>query len=65
MFEIAKAPLERLSEMGDESLRIIANWGPDRFATGLLAAGEQALAIGPRPISVKGMIARTLVRLNE
>jgi glycosyltransferase involved in cell wall biosynthesis len=37
-----------LSAFGDASRRIIANWGPDRFAAGLKAAVDRALEVGPR-----------------
>lgn len=37
----------RLSTFGSASQRIIANWGPDRFAAGLKQAVETALRVGP------------------
>jgi len=36
-----------LSAFGDASRRIIADWGPGRFATGLKAAAEKAMEVGP------------------
>ena len=36
------------SRMGHASRQIIADWGTDRFASGLKAAAETARAIGPR-----------------
>jgi glycosyltransferase involved in cell wall biosynthesis len=40
----------QLSTMGDASRRIIADWGPERFASGLQQAVEMALRV-PRPRS--------------
>jgi glycosyltransferase involved in cell wall biosynthesis len=37
-----------LSAFGEASRRIISEWGPERFASGLKAAVECALAIGPK-----------------
>ena len=37
-----------LSTFGDASQRLIANWGPERFASGMKAAVECALKIGPK-----------------
>jgi glycosyltransferase involved in cell wall biosynthesis len=51
MFRLATFGI-RLSIMGQASRRIIADWGTDRFAEGLVAATEKALEIGPRPASV-------------
>lgn len=65
MLEVAEASTERLSEMGRESLKIIASWGPSRFATGLLAASEHALAIGPSKKSIIGLVARKLVAMKD
>ena len=38
----------QLSTFGDASQRLIANWGPERFASGMKAAVECALKIGPK-----------------
>ena len=37
----------QLSGFGAASTRIISNWGPERFASGLKAAAEKALEAGP------------------
>jgi glycosyltransferase involved in cell wall biosynthesis len=37
-----------LKKMGAQSARIITNWGPERFATGLEAAARKAIEVGPR-----------------
>jgi glycosyltransferase involved in cell wall biosynthesis len=37
-----------LTRMGAASERIIANWGPERFASGLLDAANCAVAVGPK-----------------
>jgi len=47
MFQVSAFQISRLSEMGTASRRIITDWGPDRFASGLKAATEKALEIGP------------------
>jgi len=41
-----------LSTMGSASARIISEWGPERFATGLKAAAENALEVGPKRASL-------------
>jgi 1,2-diacylglycerol 3-alpha-glucosyltransferase len=41
----------QLLVMGRASQRIIADWGPERFALGLKAAVDKAIEIGPRPLS--------------
>ena len=43
------APGFPLAAFGAESRRIIAQWGPERFARGARAAAECALRIGPIP----------------
>ena len=47
-----------LSAFGQESRRIIANWGPDRFGGGLSAAVNQAVKAGPPSI---GLIDRIIL----
>ncbi len=42
----------QLSTMGAASRRIIANWGPERFATALKAAVDYAVRVGPKPAGV-------------
>jgi glycosyltransferase involved in cell wall biosynthesis len=48
MHRLTEAPKHRLSEMGDASRAIIADWGPERFAAGLKAAVDKALEVGPK-----------------
>ena len=36
-----------LSRLGEESARLIGHWGTERFATGLKAAAEKAIEVGP------------------
>ncbi len=50
----------QLSTMGAASQRIIANWGPERFASGLKAAVEKALKVGSKRAS---WLDRVLLRL--
>jgi glycosyltransferase involved in cell wall biosynthesis len=47
MLKLSTLNPQLASEMGNASRRIIADWGPERFATGLKAAAEKALEIGP------------------
>ena len=51
----------QLSTMGDASRRIIANWGPDRFASGLKQAVECALRVGPPPASLAGRLLLSIL----
>jgi 1,2-diacylglycerol 3-alpha-glucosyltransferase len=48
MLRVASSPLSRLSEMGSESRRIVAAWGPERFAAALNAAARMTVKAGPR-----------------
>ena len=50
------------SKMGDASRQIISVWGPERFAAGLEAAAECAIAVGPkRPSLMQRMILKALL----
>jgi 1,2-diacylglycerol 3-alpha-glucosyltransferase len=52
-----------ISAFGSESQRIIADWGPERFASGLKAAVDCALAVGPRRASIfDRLLLRSLMR---
>lgn len=48
MNRIAALPEHARRELGAASERIIANWGPDRFASGLLDAANCAAEVGPK-----------------
>ena len=49
--------------MGQASAGIIANWGPERFASGLKAAMEKALETGPiKPTLMQRAILQLLLR---
>ena len=51
-----------ISEFGTASARIIANWGPERFAQGLTAAVEKAVAFGPvKPTLLQRIILKALL----
>lgn len=41
-----------LLAFGAQSARIISEWGPERFASGLKAAAEKALEVGPKRASL-------------
>ena len=60
MLRLSQAPKQRLEEMGAASRRIIQDWGVERFATGLKAAVDKALEVGPKRASV---FDRLLLRL--
>jgi len=50
-------------KMGDESRRIIADWGLERFAAGLKAAVDKAVEVGPiKPSMVQCLLLAALVR---
>ncbi|MEI7809636.1 MAG: glycosyltransferase family 4 protein [Verrucomicrobiota bacterium] len=52
----------QVSEFGAASARIISNWGPERFAQGLAAAVEKAVACGPvKPTLLQRMILKALL----
>ena len=61
MFQVSGLK-SQLSEFGSASARLIANWGPDRFAAGLNAAVECALRSGPmKPALLQRMILQALL----
>jgi glycosyltransferase involved in cell wall biosynthesis len=49
-----------LKAMGEAGAKIIADWGPERFAEGLRSAVGKALQTGPSP---GGVLSRVLLRL--
>jgi glycosyltransferase involved in cell wall biosynthesis len=52
----------QLSTMGAASQRIISEWGPERFASGLKAAMDKALEVGPvRPTLLQRMILKAML----
>lgn len=60
MAEIARDPAGQ-EAMGRRSSQMIRDWGPDRFARGLLEAAECALRVGPPPRRwLNGLILRLL-----
>jgi glycosyltransferase involved in cell wall biosynthesis len=53
----------QLSTMGAASQRIISDWGPERFASGLRAAVNKALEVGPAtPTLLQRAILQMLLR---
>ena len=42
LLEIHRLPGDKLSQMGKESESIVAKWGPERFASGLMQAINKA-----------------------
>jgi glycosyltransferase involved in cell wall biosynthesis len=57
--EMAALPQEQRESFGEASRQIVADFGPERFAQGLLHASEKALEIGPRK---PGLFQRALLR---
>ena len=52
MFRFSAFPSLKLSEFGSASQRIIAEWGPERFAKGMCEAVNMALSVSPPRASV-------------
>jgi 1,2-diacylglycerol 3-alpha-glucosyltransferase len=62
MFKVSGLESDRLATMGEASRRIGADWGLERFASGLTAAAECALRIGPKKASfVDRLLLRALM----
>ena len=62
-FRISACRDVSLSAFGLSSQRIIADWGPERFASGLKAAVDKALEVGPiRPTLLQRAILQLLLR---
>ena len=59
MLRVGEMEDEERTQMGDVSRRIIAGWGPDRFARGLGEAIECAMRVGPIRA---GLLDRLLLR---
>jgi 1,2-diacylglycerol 3-alpha-glucosyltransferase len=51
MFQLSRLELDALAKMGEASRRISTDWGLQRFVSGLTAATERALQIGPKTAS--------------
>lgn len=63
MLRIWRMEDEELNRMAAASQRIIADWGPDRFACGLKAAVDKALEVGPiKPTLLQRAILQLLLR---
>ncbi len=48
MTKVAALPEADRAALGAASERLIADWGPERFASGLLSAARRALEVGPK-----------------
>ncbi|MEN3940959.1 glycosyltransferase [Prosthecobacter sp. SYSU 5D2] len=60
MLRMSRLSDEELGRMGRAGEEIISQWGPERFAHGLLGAAEAATAKGPRQ---PGLFDRVLLKL--
>jgi glycosyltransferase involved in cell wall biosynthesis len=64
MFQVSTSQPSKLSAYGSACRRIIADWGPERFASGLKAAVDKALEVGTikpaliQHLSLKALLAR-------
>ena len=66
LLRITQTPKTRLLEMGLAGRRIIAAWGPERFAAGLRMAAETALWVPrPRATMLDRIWLRTLTALDR
>jgi len=64
MVKISEMPPAILSGFGDASQRLIAEWGPERFASGLRCACEKALEIGPKRAGVMDRLLLFMLALK-
>lgn len=63
MLRLSTMPDDQLSAFGNASRKIIARWGPDRFASGLKAAVDKALELGPiKPSLTQMALLKMLLR---
>lgn len=60
MSRVTALSVEERTEMGEASRRLVAAWGPQRFAEGLEAAAAKAMEVGPRRA---GLVDRALLEL--
>lgn len=60
LFSFSKLSVDQKNEFGEHSKRIIADWGPSRFANGLKQAVDKAIDIGTKG---NNFAARLLLRL--
>lgn len=64
MGRVAAMDAAERGNLGEQSRAIVAQWGPERFASGLIAAAEKALEVGPKRagwvdrLLLKALIAR-------
>lgn len=56
---MAAMPEQERAGMGETGREIIGHWGPERFASGLMAAAQKAIETGPKRA---GLIDRILLR---
>jgi 1,2-diacylglycerol 3-alpha-glucosyltransferase len=62
MLRLSLLPGEKIASMGVASRAIIADWGPERFATGLQQAVETALRVPqPKPTMLDRLLLRLLL----
>jgi 1,2-diacylglycerol 3-alpha-glucosyltransferase len=62
LLKLSNFQLLELSNLSSTSQRIIGDWGPERFATGLLQAAEKAKT---RPLPRAGWLDRSLLKLLQ
>ena len=63
LVKVSGMSVEARAAMGTASRRVIEDWGPERFASGLKAAAEKAMEVGPRCAGVvEWMLLEVLCR---
>jgi len=63
MIRVAALPEGERIALGAASERIIANWGPERFASGLFEAARRAVEVGPKRAGwLDRLLLKALVR---
>ncbi|RFC50289.1 MAG: Glycosyltransferase involved in cell wall bisynthesis [Verrucomicrobia bacterium] len=60
MGRVARMPEAERAAMGEAGRRVIAEWGPERFAAGLKGAAEKAMEEGPKRA---GVVDRMILNL--
>jgi 1,2-diacylglycerol 3-alpha-glucosyltransferase len=65
MVRVSRMDPAARDQMGTASRRIIADWGPERFATGLQQAVECALRVGPKRVSVFDRVLLRMLALRK
>jgi len=63
MLQLSNMSEEQRAKLGEAGETIIAEWGLDRFATGLHHAGETALQVGPKRLTLLDRLTLKAIRV--